>query len=190
MKQPVQLLLIAAVFAFAGAGLLCSCEKSEHPESPANDKIVAQAVRAAVTNWAITNNWSFANGSEYSNDLIETGAQLIAEGTAIAITNEVATETTSAALILERLDDEGRLPGISKDDHGDFTSVPVEAITTNGDVVTISYPAIRTFRFAKHGGASTNNYRFIKQSKSADWKLQRAWEADSSGQVIQEWPVQ
>ncbi|MGA3284275.1 MAG: hypothetical protein ABSD57_07445 [Verrucomicrobiota bacterium] len=42
----------------------------------------------------------------------------------------------------------------------------------------------------KTGEAATNNYILVKQSKGAKWQLQRAWRTDSSGQVIEEWPVQ
>jgi hypothetical protein len=190
MKQPVQLFLIAAVFALAEAGLLCSCEKSEHPESPANYKIVAQALRAAVTNWAITNNWSLTNGVVYSNSLMLTGAELMTKSFMMTVTNELALEYARAAEFVAELHDQDRLPGISKEDHGILTSDQIESITTNGDVILMGYPASRTFHLVKYGDTSSNNYTVVKESKDATWKLRRAWETDSNGQIIREWPVQ
>ena len=106
-----------------------------------------------------------------------------------AKTNEVYVETGVAGLLLKQMHNEGRLPGDSKDLHGQLTAETVQLMVSN-KVVVMTYPALRTFRVVYTGETSTNNYTLVKQSRDSSWKLQRAWETDSNGQIIKEWPVQ
>ena len=74
---------------------------------------------------------------------------------------------------------EGRLPGITTTEHGN-------ASISGG---LSRYPYSLTMRFNKQGEASTNNYTILQLKKDSPWQLKRAWQTDSNGQIIQEWPV-
>ena len=124
-----------------------------------------------------------------SNDKLSsetTGFVKLAES---AKASEVVQETGAAQEVLKQLHEQGRLPGDSKDQHGKITCEIPQLIISN-KVAQMTYPATRTFHLVHLGETTINNYTLTKQSKDSPWKLQRAWETDSNGQVIHEWPVQ
>jgi len=157
----------------------CSCKKSKNEEISSAANNAAASVRYALT-----------NGVD-----LETSTQRLAQAdeaamaTKTAVTNEVFVETGEAGLVLKQLHELGRLPGDSKDEHGKLTSDDLQLVVSDKAVAMV-YPATRTFHLVKVGETSTNNYTLMKQSKDAEWKLQKAWLTDSNGQIIQEWPVQ
>jgi hypothetical protein len=94
------------------------------------------------------------------------------------------TEAISGGDYLLQLHQMGRLPGDSKDDHGKIT-----CYLSPSDLQEVTYPLSRTFRVVKTGGTSTNNYTVVRLTKDSSWQLARAWQTDSAGRIIEEWPV-
>jgi hypothetical protein len=180
-----------------GIGVLCSCKKSEENQISSVPQKVVEMTTASVTNWAMTNGLNLqSNGQAFSQIL--TGYEAAAHTFGMGLTNEIFLETGRAEEALKRLRNEGNLPGASKDQHGEVTSDAFfwYSPSNNLNVVifsnigtTITYPVSRTIHLVKHGDTSTNNYTLFKQTKDGEWKLRRAWETDSNGETIQEWPV-
>jgi hypothetical protein len=81
---------------------------------------------------------------------------------------------------LLRLRTQGRLPGITTNDHGNAS--------ISGRLS--DYPFALTMQFRPTGSVSTENYSIIQLKRDSPWQLRRAWQADSNGQIIHEWPVQ
>jgi len=179
--------LLASIF--FGIEFICSCSKSDkgfltsEGVSKAGDA-AADAVRVALTNSVRTNGTNLTMDSQFliANKTLPSAVKM-------AITNDVYTETALAALTLKQLHDNGTLPGFSKDEHGNMTSESMDLVISNNATV-LSYPLSRTFHAAKVPENLTNNYILIKQSTNTEWRLQRAWQTDSNGQIIWEWPVQ
>ena len=69
----------------------------------------------------------------------------------------------------------GRLPGISKDEHGDLQT---GAIPEVGPVV---YPVSVTLQVTVGTNRSEFRYDFIKDSKSSSWRLARALQMQPDG---------
>ena len=107
---------------------------------------------------------------------------------AFAQTNSITLGLVSASNFLLELHKESRLPGDSKDEHGELMS---ENVPFSGSVPTEAvYPLVRTFYMVKTGDTFTNHYTVGRQSKDSEWILQRAWRTDSQGRTIEDWPVQ
>jgi hypothetical protein len=81
---------------------------------------------------------------------------------------------------------EGKLPGISKDDHGSM--VAANAKPHEGQ--TESYPLVRVIVLRKNGDTSEYFYGVVRESAGAPWQLQKAWRANPEGKVVEEYPVQ
>jgi hypothetical protein len=172
-------------------GLLCSCKKSENDEvaSRANEDAarVSKYVKTGMENWIKTNSaylQTNGDGLAIAKNLSKVGPELARS----AITNEVLLETERAALALQQIYAQGQLPGVAESDHGKMGFDTIDLVVSNNPTI-ISYPALRKFYLVKDGETFTNHYILGKESKDAEWKLQRAWETDSNGQVIQEWPI-
>ena len=99
-------------------------------------------------------------------------------------TNSVITESISAGHFLKELQIQGRLPGISKHDHGDAKSESMEF----SDSELAKYPVSRTFYIIKEGDESKSRYyyKFYRQSNVYEWRLTKAWKTDSEGKLIEE----
>jgi hypothetical protein len=175
---------LTVVIAIGGISLFCSCKKSEKDEVMSAANNAAKAAGIAITNWAITNGVNLQTNSQIAT-AVETFPKVIK----MAITNEVHMETGRAGLILKQLHEQGRLPGDSKDEHGKLTSGTFDLVVSNKATV-ITYPTSRTFHLVKDGDTSTNNYTLVKLSKDSEWKLQKAWQTDSNGTFVKEWPIQ
>jgi hypothetical protein len=80
---------------------------------------------------------------------------------------------------LVRLRQEGKLPGVTTNQHGN-------AIVSGR---LPYYPFALTMRFNAEGTAVTNNYRIVQLKKDSSWILKRAWQTDTNGQIVQEWAV-
>jgi hypothetical protein len=174
-----------------GAIIICSCKKSENDEVAlyaTNDAAqFAYHIRIGMTNWMKTNAvylQTNGNSMAIAKDMAETGP----ESVRMAMTNEVFLETERAGLALQQIYEQERLPGVAENDQGNIGSDTLDLIVSN-KLTTISYPALRKFHLVKDGETFTNYYILVKQTKAADWKLQKAWRSDSNGQIIQEWPV-
>jgi hypothetical protein len=127
--------------------------------------------------------WTLGSTSfmKIPHHLIALGAAALLAGCAAHVAK---TEAVSAGDYVLQLHQQGRLPGDSKDAHGKITCYLLPS-----DLQEVTYPLSRTFRVVKTGGTSTNNYTVVRLAKDSSWQLQRAWQTDSEGRVIQEWPV-
>jgi len=170
-------ILIIPLLAFA-----CSCNKSNY-QSDLAASAVEEATRNALTNWVATNGIDVRTNAGLSNALVAFPYMF-----KTSVTNELYLESIAAGSVLEKKWNEGSLPGVSKEDHGDLTLDPLDSIISN-KVVIITYPATRVFHLEKSGETSTNYYTLVKESRNAKWELQKAWETDSNGQIIREWPI-
>jgi hypothetical protein len=85
-------------------------------------------------------------------------------------------DLTAAVSFLNNLKSQGRQPGWSKDDHGDF-AWPESAANSF------------TFHVMKKGDPSTYHYVITRTSKDNPWKLQKAWRTDQHGHKVEEYPV-
>jgi hypothetical protein len=123
-----------------------------------------------------TTDWIIVNTLRY---LIVLGAAALLAG---CVSHLAKNEAKSAGDYVLQLHQQGRLPGDSKDAHGKIT-----CYLTPSDLQKVTYPLSRTFRVVENG--ATNNYTVVRFAKDSSWQLQRAWQADSEGHVIQEWPI-
>ena len=95
-----------------------------------------------------------------------------------------ASATLEAGEFLMGLRKQGRLPGLTKDDHGNISGeVP-------DDLNTVRYPFLRSFRITKRGDDSTYHYTVERESRTSTWQLRKAWRTGSAGTVLQEYPLQ
>jgi len=99
--------------------------------------------------------------------------------------NPVVIETMSAGEFLRQLNKQSLLPGSDKDMIGELNSEK-EKYPLPNEVV---YPFSRTFQATYKGQVFTNNYTVIRESGDSPWRLKRAWQTDSSGLIVEEWPV-
>src|SRR6266446_398213 len=101
----------------------------------------------------------------------------------MAVTNAATIETIAASDFLVGLHKQGRLPGDSKDDHGEVKCKDVPVSNPRQE----TYPISRTFDVVKNGGQSTYHYTVVRLSKGSEWQLQRAWRSDAKGDIVEEW---
>lgn len=142
-----------------------------------------EAAKIAVTNWITENGVNLQTNKQLAKAL-----ETFPEAFNMTVTNDAAGESFVAGRVLEQMWDKGLLPGALKEEHGTLNLDPILLVVSNRAVI-MTFPASLTFHLIKNGETSTNNYTLIKQTENSDWKLRRAWEIDSNGQVIQEWPV-
>ena len=101
---------------------------------------------------------------------------------------EVAAVSAAGGTFFSDLKMQGRLPGISKDSHGDGTTD--DLFTPDSRISqTIKYPYSMTIHFVLTGDSLTNHYTIMQPSRDSSWQLLRAWRTDTEGHVIKEWPV-
>ena len=84
----------------------------------------------------------------------------------------------SAARVLKNLEQNGTLPGWSKTDN---TAVSKGTFIFDAGSIT--------FNIQKGADATTYHYKFTQSQYDGPWQLTRAWRADSTGHVIQDYPV-
>ena len=91
--------------------------------------------------------------------------------------------TTEAGKFLHNLHGQGKLPGVSKDEHGELKA------KVSDFSETVHFPLSLTFQFTKN---ASSNYLYTVQrlSTGADWRLIRAWQTDSDGKTVKEFPPQ
>jgi len=124
-----------------------------------------------------------------------TSAGSLASGNSMATLDDKIAAPTE---FLETLKGENQLPGLSKDDQG---TICLEAYSNFGDqpanvegvfyvraYFNSSHKSV-TFDFWKNGDSSPDHYQVARVSENSPWKLQRAWQTDANGRVIEEYPV-
>jgi hypothetical protein len=89
-----------------------------------------------------------------------------------------------AGQFLVKLKEQGRLPGVPTDSHGQMTAGGLHLSELNS-----GYPFAVTFLLVMNGDTLTNHYTVMRAAADADWQLQRAWRTDAEGNTILEWPV-
>jgi hypothetical protein len=98
-----------------------------------------------------------------------------------ALTSTLAT-ADSAEEFLYAMKGKGRLPGLSKNDHGTLTA----DLNANA---TITYPETRVFDVQKNGDSSFYHYQLTRASKDSSWKLEKAWRTDQNGRLLENYPI-
>lgn len=164
--------------------IVCSCKKSKEAEYDAWAEKATTVGQSALTNWATTNGVNLQTSNQISGM-----TDALAKSLKSDVAKEISIQTAEAGQFLLQLHEKNRLPGVSKDEHGQIDSEVVPVMVSN-KLVVAAYPMERIFHIVKTDYTSTNNYIVLKESKDAEWKLQRAWETDSKGQTIQEWALQ
>jgi hypothetical protein len=87
--------------------------------------------------------------------------------------------------LLYGLKNQGRLPGMSKDDHGSL-----DEFLKFSDMNPADYANSQTFHAHKMGDSFTYNYTISRKSQNDGWKLERAWRTDKNKKVVEEYSVQ
>jgi hypothetical protein len=97
--------------------------------------------------------------------------------------NSAASATLEAGKFLRDLHEQGKLPGRSKDDHGELKA------KVSDFSQTVRFPLSLTFQFTK-----TNDpvyyYTVERLNMGSDWRLVKAWQADAAGKTVKEFPIQ
>jgi len=142
--------------------------------------------QAAVTNWE-----SFVLSS---SNLMSTNpaaalpilAAMMKTNIARLMTNSIAPEVLEAAQFLAELKEQGRLPGVAKDTHGQATvgNVPMSVWAQ-----TPAYPLAVNFNFIPTGESYINHYTVVRFAKGAPWQLVKASQTDTHGHTVKELPV-
>ena len=96
----------------------------------------------------------------------------------------VTTEAISAGDFLLSLRKQDQLPGVSKDAHGEIRfefafPLPKE----------VAYPFSQTFQIFLKDQSFANHYTVQRETEDSAWQLQRAWQTDSEGRTVKEWPT-
>jgi hypothetical protein len=99
-----------------------------------------------------------------------------------AMMAKTMTVAQSALKFLIHLGKENQLPGASKNDKGKTTDA-------HFDHNDSPYLDSVTFDGQKKGDSSVYHYTVIRTSKRGPWKLQKAWRTDSSGKMLEEYPI-
>jgi hypothetical protein len=94
----------------------------------------------------------------------------------------VASANVEAGKFLRDLHERGSLPGLSKDEHGELKA------KVSDFSQKVVYPVSLTFQLKKDDGRSTY-YVVERPSEGSEWKLMKAWEADTVGKTLKEFPT-
>ena len=95
-------------------------------------------------------------------------------------------QAVKSMAFLKSLKNSGRLPGVSKDEHGTIRAEKTP--TTNA---TNSYVYSQEFHFITQSSPPNNLYYVVTRSSSnEELHLQKAWRGDASGQVLEEYPLE
>ena len=97
--------------------------------------------------------------------------------------SSAASVTVEAGKFLKDLHERGRLPGLSKDDHGELKA------KVSDFSETVRFPLSLTFQFTKNS-ESIYLYTVERSSMSSDWRLIKAWQTDATGKTVKEFPMQ
>ena len=92
-------------------------------------------------------------------------------------------ETMEAGECLVTLLNEGKLPGVSLEEHGDLVTDEVVQKPETDRV----YPATRGFHFESRATGLIHHYTVVLPKQGDTWRLERAWDTDRAGQVVREY---
>jgi hypothetical protein len=104
--------------------------------------------------------------------------------------------SAAPAEFLEKMKEDGQLPGLSKNDKGaiyiksysDFDSKLTNGISANYNraYFNTSHQSV-TFDFWKEGGVAICHYQIARVSKDSPWGLEKAWLTDHDGRIIKDY---
>jgi len=100
----------------------------------------------------------------------------------LQLRDSAASATREAGRFLADLHRQGKLPGLSKDDHGELKA------EVSDFSKTVHFPLLLSFRFLK-SDASVYHYTAERLSTSSDWRLVRAWQTDAADKLVGEFPL-
>jgi len=86
-----------------------------------------------------------------------------------------------AANYIGGLEDQGKLPGFHKGEHGSLTSIP-EPVWEKG----VTFPVSVVLRGTKEGDDSFYRYTLMKLDSGAAWQLVEATRWDKGGHVVEQ----
>ncbi|HUA64702.1 MAG TPA: retropepsin-like aspartic protease [Alphaproteobacteria bacterium] len=99
-------------------------------------------------------------------------------------------EVRAAAELLLDLDNNDQLPGWSRTDHG---TVSLGSCSKYGGALlgVLANTPLKsvTINFQKRGDSTVYRYTVSRWSAQSEWLLQRAWQVDSNGKMIKEFPI-
>jgi hypothetical protein len=107
--------------------------------------------------------------------------------------------TRLAAQLLLTLEDNGELPGWSRDDAGTVKLASCSSflpefrkMKEGAYLKALSAARLKsvTINFQKSGDSRIYHYTVSRVSPDSDWKLQRAWWTEPTGKIIREYPVE
>ena len=97
--------------------------------------------------------------------------------------SSAASFTVEAGKFLKGLHEQGRLPGLSRDDHGELNA------KVSDFSETVRFPLSFTFQFTKNN-EPVYHYTVERLSMSSEWRLTKAWQTDAAGKTVKEFPIQ
>jgi hypothetical protein len=92
---------------------------------------------------------------------------------------DIKKEVKAAEKVIVDLQAKGQLPGWPKGDE----------ITTNSVTFDFDFPDSILFNIIKKDDASSYHYKVSRSAEDSPWKLLKAWQTDSNGEVIKEFSV-
>ncbi len=114
-------------------------------------------------------------------------AEVTASGTnaVSASANPVLQELSAAAAYLKGLKRLGDLPGVSSNSSTEISSGRLPVSMLEG----VKYPFEATLLVKPAAESSTYHYTVVRPEAGAAWQLEKAWQSNSRGQKVKEWPV-
>jgi hypothetical protein len=97
--------------------------------------------------------------------------------------NTAASASVEAGKFLRDLHEQGKLPGLSKTDHGELKA------NVSDFSKPVHFPLSLSFSLAKNGD-SIYNYTVEKSSMGSGWRLIKARQTDPGGNTVKEFPIQ
>jgi hypothetical protein len=104
--------------------------------------------------------------------------------------------SAAPAEFLEKMKEDGQLPGLSKNDKGaiyiksysDFDSKLTNGISANYNraYFNTNHQSV-TFNFRKDDSAAIYHYQVARASKDSPWGLKKAWLTDHDGNIIKDY---
>ena len=97
--------------------------------------------------------------------------------------DSAASASVEAGKFLQGLHEQDKLPGVSKNEHGQLKA------KVSNFAETVHYPLSFTFEFRKPDG-SICCYTVEKAGADSTWNLTRAWQTDNANKMLKQFPTQ
>ena len=96
--------------------------------------------------------------------------------------SSAASVSVEAGKFLRDLHEQGKLPGLSRDDHGELKAKVADFSET------VRFPVSMTFQFQKDTD-SIYNYTVERLSSGSNWRLIKGWQTDPAGKTVKEFSL-